>query len=42
MLDNFVFKINIFGKKSRNTIRVSKCLEQDQDRRSVHPDLGPN
>ena len=26
----------------RNTIRVSNDLDQDQDRRSVGPDMGPN
>ena len=26
----------------RNTIRVSNCLDLDQDRHSVGPDLGPN
>ena len=37
------FKINVLKtKKYRNTIRVSNCLDQDQDQRSVGPDLGPN
>ena len=27
---------------SKNTIRVSNCLDPDQDRHSVGPDLGPN
>ena len=37
------FKINFFSKISfRNTIKVSNCLELDQDKHSVGPDLGPN
>ena len=39
------FKINFFKiqKKSfRTTIRVSNCLDPDQDRRFVGPDQGPN
>ena len=29
-------------KSFRNTIRVSNCLDPNQDRHSVDPDLGPN
>ena len=37
------FFIISFQKNSfRNTIRVSNCLDPDQDRHSVSPDLGPN
>ena len=37
------FKIRFFKKKYfMHTIRVSNRLDQDQDRRSVGPDLGPN
>ena len=36
------FKINIFLKKIRNTIRVSNTLDPDQARHFVGPDLGPN
>ena len=37
------FKISFFSKNHfRNTIRVSKGLEPDQDRLSVGPDLDPN
>ena len=37
------FKINFKKKKNsfRNTIRVSNCLDPDQDRRTVGPDLDP-
>ena len=32
-----------FSKNSfSNTIRLSNCLEPDQDRRSVGPDMGSN
>ena len=49
MLGNFscfccrllTFQIYLFQKNYfRNTIRVSKMLDQDQDRHSVGPDLG--
>ena len=33
----FFFKINIFEE-----LRVSNCLDPDQVRHSVGPDLGPN
>ena len=36
------FKINLFQKLFRNTIRATKGLDQDQNPRSVRPDLGPN
>ena len=36
------FKINIFKKSSRNTIRVSISLDPDQARHFVEPDLGLN
>ena len=37
------FKINFLENKSfRNILRMSNGLDQDQDRRSVGPDLGPN
>ena len=35
------FKLN-FKKYPRNTIIVSNGLDQDDDRHSVGPDLGPN
>ena len=35
---NFIF----FKKSFRSTIRVSNSLNQDQDQRSVSPDLVPN
>ena len=34
--------MSFFKKKFRNTIRESNCLDPDQDRHSVDPDLGPN
>ena len=37
------FKINFFQINSfRNTIRVSNCLDPDQDRHSVGHDLSPD
>ena len=36
------FKINFFKKSIRNTIRMSKGLDPDQDRCSDGPDLGSN
>ena len=37
------FQMNFFSKNSfRNTIRVSYCLDPDQDVHSFNPDLGPN
>ena len=42
MSDDFFFKINLFKIFFWNTIRVSNCLDPDQDRHSVGPDLGPN
>ena len=37
------FQNQLFHKNSfRNTIRVSKGLDLDQNRHSVGPDLGPN
>ena len=36
------FKINIFKKSSRNTIRVSISLDPDQAQHFVEPDLGLN
>ena len=39
----FFFQKNFFRKKYfRNTIRVSNCLDPDQARHYVGPDLGPN
>ena len=34
--------LTFFKNSFRNTIRVSNSLDQDQDRSSVGPDLGPN
>ena len=36
----FVFRF--FSQNFSNTIIVSNCLEPDQDRQNVGPDLGPN
>ena len=37
------FKNGLFSKNSfKNTIRVSNCLDPDQDRQNVGPDLGPD
>ena len=36
------FKVKFFRISFRNTIRVSNCLDPDQDRRSVGPYLDPN
>ena len=36
------FKINIFKKNFRKTIRLSYCLDPDQTQHFVGPDLGPN
>ena len=44
----FLLRLLIFSKLTiskhsfRNTIRVSNSSDQDQDRHSVGPDLGPN
>ena len=38
----FFFKINIFQNSFRNTIRVSKSLDQDLAWHFVRPDLSPN
>ena len=40
----FVFKLTFCKKQKsfRNTIRVSNCLNTDQDQRFVCPDLYPN
>ena len=38
----FFFKIHIFSKIFRNTIRVSNSLDPSQARHFVGPDLGPN
>ena len=35
-------KLNVSKNSFRNTIKVSNCLDPDQDRHSVGPDLGPN
>ena len=35
-------ELNFPKKYFRNTIRVSKSLDPDQEGRSVVPDLGPN
>ena len=37
---DFFLKMNYFKKSYRNTIRVSICLDPDEDRRSVGPDHG--
>ena len=43
LLSSAAFYKFTFSKESfRNTIRVSSCLDHDQDRRSVGLDLGPN
>ena len=40
---DFFFNIYFLENKSfRNILRMSNGLDQDQDRRSVGPDLGPN
>ena len=36
------FKIKLFKKIFRNTMRVSNSLNPDQDGHFVRPDLGPN
>ena len=41
-LADFFFKLTFSKKSFRNTIRVSNCLDLDQDRHFVGPDLGPN
>ena len=33
---------DFFQNSFRNIIRVSNCLDLDQDRQFVGPDLGPN
>ena len=38
----FFFKLAFSKNSFRNTIRVSKSLEPDQDGRSFGPDLGAN
>ena len=43
VVDCWLFSKMTFSKNSfRNTIRVSKGWDPDQDRHSVGPDLGPN
>ena len=48
MLGNFSFfccmliKINFFKKFIPEYYQSVKCLDPDQDRQSVGPDLGPN
>ena len=37
-----LFKLSSFKNSFRNTNRVSKDLDPDQDRHSIGPDLGPN
>ena len=39
---DFFFKINLFKKSFRNTIRESNSLDPDQARHFVRSDLGPN
>ena len=39
---DFLFKINFLKNSFRNTIRVSNCLDPNQERLSVGSDLGPN
>ena len=38
----FFLKLTFLKKKSGNIISVSNSFDQDQDRHSVGPDLGPN
>ena len=39
----FFFSKSTFSKNSfGNTIKMSTCLDTDQDRHSARPDLGPN
>ena len=39
---DFFFKINVFKKSFRNTIKVSYSVDPGQDKCFVGPDLGPN
>ena len=39
---DFFFKVNIFKKSFRNTIRLSNGFDPDQDRHFVGTDLSPN
>ena len=39
---DFFYEIYPFKNSFRNTIIMSNCLDQDQARHSVGPDLGPN
>ena len=39
---DFFSKLTFSKQSFRNTIRVSNCLDPDQDRLNVGPDLGPN
>ena len=39
---DFFLEFTFSTKSFRNTISVSNCLDPDQDRHSVGPDLGPN
>ena len=41
-LHAFLSFADFFGNYFRNTIRVSNCLDPDQARNSVAPDMGPN
>ena len=38
----YILKLTFSKTSFRNTIRVSKVLDQDKDRHSVGPDLDPN